>query len=125
ALEPSLQHLAGPGDFSYQGGSLPLEPSMASRARRLAARAVGSLPGPVGYLGVDLIMGDDPAGSGDVVIEINPRLTTSYVGLRALSRVNLAATMIAVACGREIELCWNSGKIVFTSSGTVGWQLPA
>lgn len=119
-LEPSRQHLAGTRGFSYQGGSLPLEPSMASRARRLAARAAGSLPGPLGYLGVDLILGDDPAGSGDIVIEINPRLTTSYVGLRALSRVNLADTMIAVACGREIELCWNSGKIEFTFSGAVG-----
>jgi hypothetical protein len=74
----------------------------------------------MGYLGVDLVLGNDPAGSGDVVIEINPRLTTSYVGLRALSRVNLAATMIAVACGREIELCWNAGFIDFTSSGTLG-----
>lgn len=119
-LVPSRQHLGGPRDFSYQGGSLPLESSMANRARRLAGRAARSLSGPLGYLGVDLILGDDPAGSRDVVIEINPRLTTSYVGLRALSRVNLAAAMIAVACGREIELCWNSGKVDFTSSGTVG-----
>ena len=59
----------------------------------------------------------DPAGRDDVVIEINPRLTTSYVGLRALSEVNLAATMIAVARGREVRLCWKSERIHFSSSG--------
>ena len=116
ALEPCRQRLAE--DFTYLGGSLPLAPSLADRARRLAARAVGSLPGPVGYLGVDLVLGDDPTGGGDVVIEINPRLTTSYVALRALSGVNLAATMIAVAQGREVRLCWKLGGIHFDSSGS-------
>jgi len=51
------------------------------------------------------------------VIEINPRLTTSYVGLRALSRVNLAGQMIAVAEGRAAELCWNATRVHFSSSG--------
>lgn len=117
-LAPCRQNLAGGGDFTYLGGSLPLAPALADRAKRLAARAVGSLPSPIGYLGVDLVLGDDPGGKGDVVIEINPRLTTSYVGLRALSRVNLAATMIAVAQGREVGLCWKSEDIHFTSSGS-------
>lgn len=115
-LEPCRQRLAE--DFTYLGGSLPLAPSLADRARRLATRAVGSLPHPVGYLGVDLVLGDDSGGGGDVVIEINPRLTTSYVGLRALSGVNLAATMIAVAQGREVRLCWNSRDVHFSSSGS-------
>jgi predicted ATP-grasp superfamily ATP-dependent carboligase len=119
-LEPCLQRLAGGGDFSYLGGSLPIEPHLAARARRLAVQAVRTLPNPHGYIGVDLVLGADPAGSGDVVIEINPRLTTSYVGLRALSRVNLAAAMIAVAQGRSVELCWNSVPIHFSSSGICG-----
>jgi predicted ATP-grasp superfamily ATP-dependent carboligase len=119
-LEPCLQRLAGGGDFSYLGGSLPLEPHLAARARRLAVQAVRTLPDPRGYVGVDLVLGVDRAGSGDAVIEMNPRLTTSYVGLRALSRVNLAAAMIAVAQGRFAELCWNSVPIHFSSSGSCG-----
>jgi predicted ATP-grasp superfamily ATP-dependent carboligase len=115
ALEPCRQHLAGGGDFSYRGGSLPLESGLAERARRLAERAVASLPEPLGYLGVDLVLGDDAAS--DVVVEINPRLTTSYIGLRALARANLAGAMIDVACGREPRLCWNSGEVHFTCSG--------
>ena len=124
ALEPCLQRLAGGGDFTYRGGSLPIDTGLAGRARRLALRAVRTLPNPLGYLGVDLVLGADPVGSGDVVVEINPRLTTSYVGLRALSRVNLAAAMIAVAQGRDPELCWNSTPVHFSSSGTCG-PLPA
>ena len=123
-LEPCLQRLGGDGDFTYLGGSLPIGPNLAGRARRLAVRAVRTLPSPLGYIGVDLVLGADPAGSGDVVVEINPRLTTSYVGLRALSRGNLTAAMIAVAQGRDAELCWNSAPVHFSSSGTCG-QLPA
>ena len=42
--------------------------------------------------------------SGDRVIEINPRLTTSYVGLRALARFNLAEALLAVIrIGEESE----------------------
>jgi len=117
SLEPCVQHLAGHGDFTYQGGSLPIVSPLAERARALAVRAVSTLPQPRGYLGVDLVLGDDPAGSQDTVIEINPRLTTSYVGLRALSRVNLAGLMIAVAEGRDVELCWNASRVQFSSSG--------
>ncbi len=119
-LEPCLQKFTGDGEFTYLGGSLPIESALAGRARRLASRAVRALPTPLGYVGVDLVLGADPAGSGDVVVEINPRLTTSYVGLRALSRVNLAAAMIAVAQGRHAELCWNSAPVHFSSSGTCG-----
>jgi predicted ATP-grasp superfamily ATP-dependent carboligase len=118
-LVPCLQTLAGGGDFSYLGGSLPVDRNLARRAQALALRAVGTLPRPLGYLGVDLILGDDPAGGGDVVVEINPRLTTSYVGLRALARFNLAEAMVRVACGEAIELCWNSGEVHFTSAGVL------
>ncbi len=119
-LEPCRQELAGPGDFTYLGGSLPIEPELASRARRLAQRAAATLPGATGYVGFDLVLGPDPAGSGDVVVEVNPPLTTSYLGLQALCGVNLAATMFAVAAGREVALCWNQGHVCFTSAGLRG-----
>ncbi len=116
-LAPCFQHLAGHGDFTYQGGSLPIDSPLAVRARTLAVRAVSTLPEPRGFIGVDLVLGEDPAGALDYVIEINPRLTTSYVGLRALSRVNLAGLMIAVAEERAAELCWNASRVHFSSSG--------
>ena len=103
----------------YLGGSLPLPAALAARAARLAVRAVGCLSPSRGYLGVDLVLGDDPGGVADVVIEINPRLTTSYVGLRALLEGNLAATMLAIAAGQSPELCWKTGPIAFDAAGGV------
>ena len=50
-------------------------------------------------MGVDLVLGRDPTGAEDFVIEVNPRLTTSYVGLRAAAKTNLAEAMLRVAEG--------------------------
>ncbi len=118
-LVPCLQRLSADRQFTYLGGSLPIERHLARRATRLASRAVGSLPKPLGYLGVDLVLGDDPTGDADVVVEVNPRQTTSYVGLRALTQGNLAGSMLAVATGHEVELCWKLGPIQFEASGSV------
>ena len=53
---------------------------------RAAAATLGALPGLRGHVGVDLVVAPDRC----VVIEVNPRLTTSYVGLRRALRANLA-----------------------------------
>jgi predicted ATP-grasp superfamily ATP-dependent carboligase len=119
-LLPCRQHLSDDGRFTYLGGSLPLPPALAERATRLGLAAVRTLPGLLGYIGVDIVLGDDEHGSQDVVIEINPRLTTSYVGLRAASRANLAAGMIAIAEGRDWEPDWTSSPVTFSADGTMG-----
>jgi hypothetical protein len=124
-LAPCRQILGGTSGFCYLGGSLPLEPELAARAARLAERAVRTLDGPRGYLGVDLVLGPERDGSADAVIEINPRLTTSYVGLRALLDGNLAASMLAIAAGEPAELCWKPGQIAFDAAGRVENSGPA
>jgi len=57
-----------------------------------------------GYIGVDLIVPEDRAGSGSmpVVLEINPRLTTSYVGLRQSISLNPAELFVSI---------WQNGVI--------------
>jgi tyramine---L-glutamate ligase len=116
AMPASAQHLSTDGRFRYQGGSLPLDPERNDRATRLAVRAVDAVEGLAGYVGVDLVLGSTPAE--DVVIEINPRLTTSYVGLRALARFNIAEALLAVAAGDEPPpLEWRSGPVRFMADG--------
>lgn len=100
ALAPCRQLLSQDGCFTYLGGSTPLPAALAERASDLASRAVATLAGAVGYQGVDLVLGDDPTGAADRVIEINPRLTTSYVGLRRVYDNNLASAMFDVANGK-------------------------
>ena len=62
------------------------------RFARLAERTAAALPGLWGYVGVDLILGWD----GPVVLEINPRLTTSYCGLPAALACNTAALVLGL-----------------------------
>jgi predicted ATP-grasp superfamily ATP-dependent carboligase len=113
---PATQRLSTDGRFRYLGGELPLPPDMADRARRLAARALDGIDSLRGYVGVDLMVGH--AAADDVAIEINPRLTTSYVGLRALAETNLAAAMLALAEGKDPpELTWRQGAVTFSADG--------
>jgi predicted ATP-grasp superfamily ATP-dependent carboligase len=120
ALPPAEQTLSSDGRFRYLGGRLPLPPDLARRAERLATLAVQGIEGLRGYIGVDLVLGKASDGSEDRVIEINPRLTTSYVGLRVLSRGNLAAALLAVATGAAPpELAWHRGPVQFRSDGEI------
>ena len=73
-------------------------------------------------MGVDLVLGREPDGSEDFVIEINPRLTTSYVGLRAAARSNLAEAMWHVAQGETQSVEFGDRPIEFDSSGNVSFM---
>jgi tyramine---L-glutamate ligase len=118
ALPAAEQRLSPGGRLRYEGGAVPLAPELAGRARRLAWRAAGSVPGLRGYFGVDLVLGEAPDGSGDLAIEINPRLTTSYVGLRQLARFNLMEALLAVVAGRDPPAWdWGEGPVCFAPGG--------
>lgn len=118
-LTPCRQLLTDDGTFRYLGGSLPLNAGQAQRATRLAAQAVATLPNARGYLGVDLVLGDAEDGRDDFVIEINPRLTTSYIGLRAACRQNLAKAMLQAAAGDCPSLLFHSDPLKFWADGSV------
>jgi tyramine---L-glutamate ligase len=119
ALAPAAQHLSDDGRFRYEGGTVPLPPQLAARAVRLGLRAVRAVPDLRGYVGVDLVLGEPTDGSADRVIEINPRLTTSYLGLRALARTNLAAAMLRAVRGEPVgQLTWLPGPVHFRADGT-------
>jgi predicted ATP-grasp superfamily ATP-dependent carboligase len=116
----ALQTLSSDGRFRYLGGTAPLPQTWRQRAVSLALRAVEGMEGLLGYVGVDVILGDEPDGSEDVVIEINPRLTTSYLGLRQLTRCNLAELWRRVAEGLEVAPpSWSNSLVRFTPDGRI------
>jgi tyramine---L-glutamate ligase len=85
------QHIAlHDGGFQYRGGRLPSSTRMDENPLR---RAVESVPGLQGFVGVDFIW--DERRQHATVLEINPRSTTSLVGLaRILPPGRLAAAWI-------------------------------
>ena len=120
ALPLASQRLSEDGRFHYLGGELPLDPSLWERAQTLAKRAVAAIDGLCGYAGVDMVLGAAADGGDDRAIEINPRITTSYLGLRALCRQNLLGVILA-ACQQQPtpNLSWHSGTVEFQTDGAV------
>ncbi len=119
ALPACRQHLTTDGRFSYTGGALLQDEELTKRATTLAAQALDALPAALGYVGVDLVLGKAADGSEDVVIEVNPRMTTSYVGLRAATNDNLAAAMIENAAGRIVSPTFSKEPLDFLADGTI------
>jgi predicted ATP-grasp superfamily ATP-dependent carboligase len=121
ALPACHQRLTNDGQFQYLGGSIDLRPASMEtqrRMQRLASQAVATLGATAGYLGVDLILGEDERR--DVVIEINPRLTTSYIGLRVMCQSNLAAAMLQAAAGESPSVPFREGTLTFDADGRIG-----
>ncbi|MGI8979253.1 MAG: ATP-grasp domain-containing protein [Pirellulaceae bacterium] len=116
-LQPCEQIL-NPATFEYLGGRMPLPPHLENRAKSLALAAIAAMPPTTGYVGVDLVLGEQAKGSEDVVIEINPRLTTSYVGLRQACRQNLAQAMLDMARGRPVDLSFRDERVEFRVDGS-------
>lgn len=119
-LLAGTQRIAVP-TLSYQGGRLPLAPCAARRAGAIARAALAAVPGLCGFVGVDVLLGDD---GRDWAIEINPRLTTSYVGLRALAQFNLAEALWAV-CQPDKALppiAWKSASVAFSPDGNTSFM---
>ncbi len=108
------QEIAEGARFEYRGGVVPLEHPLGARALAVAATACGLTPGLSGYVGVDLVLGADA-----VVMEINPRLTTAYTGLRRALGVNLAAILLRVARGEVPGSMPVVARAWFTAGGEV------
>jgi len=106
----------------YQGGVTPLEHPQAKDALELARRAVTLIPGLKGYVGVDLVL----AKQGPILIEVNPRLTTSYIGLRQVVDVNLAQAIWRACCQDTLpDQVMLSGKVYFCNGPTPDAAIPS
>jgi predicted ATP-grasp superfamily ATP-dependent carboligase len=75
---------------TYNGGTNPIDNPQKNRAFATAKKLAESIEGLKGYIGVDLIL----TKKEPVVIEVNARLTTSYIGTRKILNLNLAQTII-------------------------------
>jgi len=76
--------------LSYEGGVVNGMREHWQAFEMLANKIAKALPDLAGYVGIDVIVDGDEI----IVVEINPRLTTSYVGLRESIGVNPAELII-------------------------------
>jgi predicted ATP-grasp superfamily ATP-dependent carboligase len=108
-LAGNRQHIAiKQGRFEFLGVSVNALRT-ADRGYVQLARAVAhALPGLWGYVGIDVI---DCAG-GPIVVEINPRLTTSYAGLRRALGINVADLVLRLPGSLEDSPLLGSCSIV-------------
>jgi predicted ATP-grasp superfamily ATP-dependent carboligase len=85
-LSLNRQHISEGMPFKYSGGEIMQPPDKEDELHHIVRKIIEIIPGLKGYFGVDLIRSND----GYKIIEINPRLTTSYTGLRKVINFNLA-----------------------------------
>jgi predicted ATP-grasp superfamily ATP-dependent carboligase len=91
------QHIEIGSDGSLRFAGVDVDVIGPDDARRpalaaLAGEVAHALPGLHGFVGIDLVWHTQ---RGPVLIEINPRVTSAYVGLSASLGRNVAAALLA------------------------------
>jgi predicted ATP-grasp superfamily ATP-dependent carboligase len=77
----------------YVGGCVPFEHKMKQKAFNTAQKVLSCFSGLKGYIGVDLILTE----KGPVIVDVNPRLTTSFIGLSRIAGFNFAEAIAKAA----------------------------
>lgn len=109
-LNQQIVTLASPREKSrYHGGIVPFNHTLKKEALKVAQASVESIGGLRGYVGVDLVLTEEEP----VVIEINPRLTTSYIGLRKVVNFNPAQAVIDAVFEKQLSENVQSSRQVF------------
>lgn len=114
AVSLNSQVIAEGDRFEYRGGVVPLDHPLRERALHVAVAACRAVPGLRGYVGVDVVLGADAT-----VMEINPRLTTAYTGLRCVIGASLAASLLRAARGELPGSVPLVARARFTAGGQV------
>lgn len=99
----------------YGGGTTPLRHRLARRAMDVAAAACDAIGGLRGYVGVDVVLSDREV----YVIEVNPRVTTAYLGVRAAFGLNLAGLVLDALDGRLPGRLRPRASVAFRADGAV------
>ena len=106
----------------YSGGSVPFDNPLRTQAFEAAEKIVKSFPGLRGCVGVDFVLTEDEA----VALEVNPRITTAYVGLRTVANFNPAQAIINAVLKCELPMHIEScGYTYFSKVETTNSQVYA
>ena len=103
--------VAEDGRFLYLGGETPVHPDREEEIVDLAVRAMNVL-GCQGYTGIDVV-----AGEQLYVVDVNPRPTTSLVGIAAIMEEEIADILVRASHGEALGEVHLSGRVRFDKDG--------
>jgi hypothetical protein len=101
------------GLFRYLGGETPVHPACEKEIVETAKKAVTVL-GCQGYCGVDVVVADKI-----YVVDVNPRITTSLVGIAGCMQEEIADILVAASKGNGPTDVHFSGRALFNTEGKV------
>ncbi len=105
--------VADDGRFRYLGGETPVHPDREEEIVEVAVRAMNIL-GCQGYAGIDIIAGDQI-----YVVDVNPRPTTSLVGIAAVMEEEIADVLVKASHGEAPAEVHLSGRVRFDKNGGI------
>ncbi len=105
--------VADDGSFRYLGGETPVHPDREEEIVDVAARAMNVL-GCQGYAGIDVVVGDRV-----YVVDVNPRPTTSLVGIAAVMEEEIADILVKASHGEAPTEVHLSGRVRFDKDGRI------
>jgi predicted ATP-grasp superfamily ATP-dependent carboligase len=101
------------GSFHYLGGETPVHPPREAEITGTARKVVEVL-GCQGYCGVDMVVADKV-----YVVDVNPRITTSLVGIAACMKEEIADLLVSASKGAGPETIHLTGSVRFDTNGKV------
>ena len=101
------------GAFHYLGGETPVHPAREEEIIVRRKKAVEVL-GCQGYCGVDVVVADKV-----YVVDVNPRITTSLVGIAACMKEEIAELLVAASKGDGPAAVHLTGRVRFDTNGKV------
>lgn len=82
------------GQFKLESCTVNINTENEIGFQKIIDQVARVIPGLSGYVGIDIIQ---PEGSPPLVLEINPRLTTSYAGINQAIGLNVAKTVVEMS----------------------------
>jgi hypothetical protein len=101
------------GAVHYRGGETPVHPAREAEITAVARKVVEVL-GCQGYCGVDVVLADKV-----FVVDVNPRITTSLVGIAACMKEEIADILVAASKGGGPDQVHMTGSARFDTRGMV------
>jgi len=87
-----------------------VQPEKRQQYQLLCQQIAEAIPGLFGFVGIDFIQTET---GGDFILEINPRLTTSYAGIKLALGLNIAECVLEMLNGKEPILENTKNKQVY------------